>query len=191
MTPAHRRRGRKVHGVGWIHDGSAAARNKLTFGHRWVVVGVIVRPSFLTRPLCLPVLCRRWAGKGTTSTVDLAAQMVTTLTARVPHRRIHVVADAAYHGNSLRTLPARVSWTTRLPRNAVVYHRAPARTGKRGRPRLKGNRIGTPADAAATATFQTVPVTRYGRIDTVNIAILDCLWYWSVRTPAGPDDPHT
>ena len=60
---AHRRRGRKVHGAGWIHDGSAPARNKLAFGHRWVVVGVIVRPSFLSRPLCLPVLCRRWQGK--------------------------------------------------------------------------------------------------------------------------------
>jgi len=59
----------------------------------------------------------------------------------------------------------------------VLYHRAPARTGKRGRPRLKGDRIGTPAQAAATATFQTVAVARYGRTDTVSIAVLHCLWY--------------
>jgi hypothetical protein len=174
---AHRRRGRKVHGVGWIHDGSAPTRNKLAFGHRWVVVGVIVRPVFLSRPLCLPVLCRRWQGKGTASTVDLAAQMVTIIAGRVPGRRIHVVADAAYHGKSLRNVPAHLSWTTRLPRNAVLYHRAPAPTGKRGRPRLKGDRIGTPAQAAATAVFQTVPVARYGRSDTVSVAVLDCLWY--------------
>ena len=45
---AHRRRGKKVHGAGWIHDGSAASRNKLAFGHRWVVVGVIVRLAFLS-----------------------------------------------------------------------------------------------------------------------------------------------
>ncbi|HEY2672914.1 MAG TPA: transposase [Rugosimonospora sp.] len=174
---AHRRRGKKVHGVGWIHDGSAPSRNKLAFGHRWVVVGVIVRPSFLSRPLCLPVLCRRWQGKGTTSTVELAAQMITTIAARVPHRRVHVVADAAYHGQCLRDLPATVTWTTRLPRNAVLYHRAPAPTGKRGRPRLKGDRIGTPAQAAATAVWRTVNVARYGRTDTVRIAVLDCLWY--------------
>jgi hypothetical protein len=174
---AHRRRGRKVHGVGWIHDGSAPARNKLAFGHRWVVVGVIVRPSFLSRPLCLPVLCRRWRGKGTASTVDLAAQMITAIAGRVPGRRVHVVADAAYHGKGLRALPVQVSWTTRLPRNAVLYHRAPAPTGQRGRPRLKGDRIGTPAQAAATAVFQTVTVARYGRTDTVCIAVLDCLWY--------------
>jgi hypothetical protein len=149
---AHRRRGKKVHGVGWIHDGSAPSRNKLAFGHRWVVVGVIVRPAFLSRPLCLPVLCRRWQGKGTTSTVDLAAQMVTTIAGRVAGRRVHVVADAAYHGKGLRDLPAQVTWTTRLPRNAVLYHRAPAPTGKRGRPRLKGDRIGTPAQAAPSPT---------------------------------------
>ncbi|MEU5942708.1 transposase, partial [Micromonospora sp. NPDC047548] len=121
--------------------------------------------------------CRRWRGKGTASTVDLAAQMVTAIAGRVPGRRIHVVADAAYHGKGLRDLPAQISWTTRLPRNAVVYHRAPAPTGKRGRPRLKGDRIGTPAQAAATATWQTVAVARYGRVDTVRIAVLDCLWY--------------
>jgi hypothetical protein len=174
---AHRRRGKKVHGVGWIHDGSAPSRNKLAFGHRWVVVGVVVRLAFLSRPLCLPVLCRRWRGKGTASTVDLAAQMITTVAGRVPGRRVHVVADAAYHGKGLCELPAQVSFTTRLPRNAVLYHRAPARTGKRGRPRLKGDRIGSPAQAAATAVWQTTTVARYGRSDTVRIATLDCLWY--------------
>ena len=174
---AHRRRGRKVHGAGWIHDGSAPARNKLAFGHRWVVVGVIVRVSFLSRPLCLPVLCRRWRGKGTASTVELAQQMLTRIAGRLAGRRVHVVADAAYHGKALRDLPAEVTFTTRLPRNAVLYHRAPAPTGKRGRPRLKGDRIGTPAEAAATASLRTVTVARYGRVDTVSIAVLDCLWY--------------
>ncbi len=174
---AHRRRGKKVHGVGWIHDGSAPSRNKLAFGHRWVVVGVIVHVPFLSRPLCLPVLCRRWRGKGTTSTVDLATQMIMIVAGRVPGRRIHVVADAAYHGKGLRDLPAQISWTTRLPRNAVLYHRAPAPTGKRGRPRCKGDRIGTPTQAGATAAWQTMTVARYGRLDNVSVAVLNCLWY--------------
>ena len=174
---AHRRRGKQVHGAGWIHDGSAPSRNKLAFGHRWVVVGVVVRVPWLSRPVCLPVSCRRWQGKGAASTVEIAAQMITAIAARVPGRRVHVVADAAYHGKSLRDLPDLVTWTTRLPRNAVLYHRAPAPTGRRGRPRLKGDRIGTPAQAATTAVFQSLTVTRYGRSDTVSIAVLDCLWY--------------
>jgi hypothetical protein len=174
---AHRRRGRKVNRAGWIHDGSAPSRNKLAFGHRWVVVGVIVRVSFMSRPLCLPVLCRRWKGKGTPSTVELAHQMVTIIAGLVAGRRIHVVADAAYHGRGLRDLPTRLTWTTRLPRNAVLYHRAPAPTGKRGRPRLKGDRIGTPAQAAAHQVWQVVDVARYGRVETVRVAVIDCLWY--------------
>jgi hypothetical protein len=34
---------------------------------------------------------------------------------------IHVVADAAYHGPALRGLPDNVTWTCRIPRNAVLY----------------------------------------------------------------------
>jgi hypothetical protein len=40
-----------------------------------------------------------------------------------------------------------------------------------------GDRIGTPAQAAATCGWRTVSVARYGRVDTVSIAVLDCLWY--------------
>jgi hypothetical protein len=102
---------------------------------------------------------------------------VLALAERVPGRRIQVVADAAYHGKGLRDLPVQLTWTTRLPRNAVLYHRAPNSTGKRGRPRLKGDRIGTPVQAAADLIWQVVDVARYGRTDTVRIAALDCLWY--------------
>jgi hypothetical protein len=38
-----------------------------------------------------------------------------------PGRLVHVVADAAYHGPALRTLPENVTWTCRIPRNAVPY----------------------------------------------------------------------
>ena len=123
------------------------------------------------------MLCRRWQGKGTVSTVELALDMVTTIAGRVAARRIHVVADAAYHGRGLRDLPTQVTWTTRLPRNAVLYHRAPPATGRRGRPRLKGDRIGTPVQAAADAVWHVVTVARYGRVDTVRVAVFDCLWY--------------
>jgi hypothetical protein len=142
-----------------------------------VVVGIVVRVPFMTRPVCLPVLCRRWEGKGSASTVELARQMVGIIAARLPERRIHVVADAAYHAKSLQTLPAEVTWTTRLPRNATLFHRAPAPTGKRGRPRRKGDKIGNPGQVGAAAVWRAVKVARYGRVDTVRTAVVDCLWY--------------
>jgi len=179
---AHRRRGKKIHGVGWIHDGSAPSRNKLSFGHRWVVLALIVQLPFLSRPVALPVLVRRWKGKGTASVVDLAHAMVAALAAAFPDRALHVTGDAAYHSKILRELPPWVTWTTRLPANAVLYALAPPRTGRRGRPRTRGERLGRPADLATTAHWTKHTVHRYGRTEQVDLAEVACLWYGVFHT---------
>jgi hypothetical protein len=177
-----RRTGPRVHQARWTHDGSRPGRHKIGYGNRWVICGLVVALPFCTRPVCLPVLARLWAGKGTPSHVELAAQMLTLLTAALPGRRIDMVADSAYHGPALRALPSNVTVTTRLPANASLFDLAPPRTGKRGRPRLKGQPLGRPAAIAATATFTTTTVTRYGRTDTVHLAATTCLWHGAFGT---------
>jgi len=97
-------------------------------------------------------------------------------------RRLHVVADAAHHGKALRDLRESVTFTTLLPANSVLYDLTPPRTGRRGRPALKGDRLDTAAQLAATATFVKAQVNRYGRADTVHIAEIRCLWYGSLHT---------
>ena len=59
----------------------------------------------------------------------------------------------------------------------MLYQPAPPPTGRRGRPRTKGDRIGTPAQAAAGAAWRQATVARYGRTDTVHTAEVACLWY--------------
>ena len=94
-----------------------------------------------------------------------------------------MVADAAYHGPALKQLPASVTWTTRLPANAVLYALAPPRLpGERGRPCLKGLRLGTPAELAAAATWTPVTVRIYGRSHRTDLAALTCLWYGCLHT---------
>ena len=67
----------------------------------------------------------------------------------------------------------------------MLYGLAPPRTGRRGRPRTKGDRLGTPADLARQATWTTHPVVTYhGRTDVKHIATLRCLWYGSFHTRA-------
>ncbi len=192
-----RRCGRKVHGAAWQHDGSSPARTKVSFGTCFVTAGIIVSLPFCGRPVCLPVLARlhvpaagrkparaarRAAAAG--SRVSQAAALVTLLAQAFPGRAVHVAADAAYHGPALKTLPATVTWTTRLPRNAVLYGPAPPRVRKPGRPPRKGPRLGTPADLAAAASWTAARVRIYGRCQDTQLAEVTCLWYGCLDTAA-------
>src|SRR5712691_588779 len=181
------RTGPKVHGTGWQHDGSAKNPQKLSFGNCFVTVGIVVELPFCSRTWCLPVLARlHLPGKGAgPSKTAVAAELVALLADAFPGRRLNVVADAAYHGPALRALPSNVTWTCRLPRTSVLYGLAPPRTGRRGRPRTRGERLGTPADLARNATWTTHQVLTYhGRTDIKHIATVRCLWYGSFHTRA-------
>ncbi|MEV7233946.1 transposase [Streptomyces sp. NPDC051020] len=136
-----KRRGKKVFGAAWQRDGAATGPKPVGRGTCFVVVGLVVELPMLERPVCLPVMARPWRPKQKKSKVDIAASMLRFLAACHHGRRLHVVADAAYHGKSLRDLPRNVTFTTRLSATAVLYDLAPPRTGKRGRPALKGTRL--------------------------------------------------
>src|SRR6516165_8178030 len=181
-----RRAGRKVYGAGWQHDGSSPAKDKLSYGTCFVAAAILVRLPFCSREVGLPVLARlhlpgKEQGPGK---VETAAALVRLLALAFPGRLVHVVADAAYHGPALRGLPGNVTWTCRIPRGAVLYDLAPPRTGKRGRPRTKGERLGTPDDIAAAAAWATVTIPAYRREDVKHVAEVTCLWYgsWHTRT---------
>lgn len=176
-----RRRGKKVHAVGWFHDGSAAGQTKLGFGNNWVVVAIVVSLPFMTRPVALPVLAAL-AVKGGRSKPDLARDLVDAIAEHFSDRQIHIVGDAAYGTSAFIGLGDGMTMTTRAKTNAVFYHLAPPRTGKRGRPRLKGERIGTAGHIATTTTWQAVRVSRYGTTTTVHLAEQTCLWYGTWRT---------
>ena len=175
-----------MHGAGWQHDGSSPSGNKLSYGNCFVTAAILVRLPFCSREVGLPVLARlHLPGKGAgPGKVETAAALIRQLALAFPARPVHVVADAAYHGPALRTLPENVTWTCRIPRNAVLYALAPPRTGKRGRPRTKGERLGTAGDLAAAAAWAPVTVTAYGRRETRHVAEITCLWYgsWHTRT---------
>jgi hypothetical protein len=178
-----KRWGRKVAEARWAYDGSAQGGKKIAFGNTWVIAAVVVRLPWCSSPVALPVLFRLWRGKGTPSQVELAGQMLSLLAGAFPGPGIHGVGDAAFHGEPLKT--EGTTWTTRLPASAVLYAPAPPRTGKRGRPRVKGARLGKPAQIAAAASWQDVTVTCYGTTTTTQAAASDALWHGSFGTAPG------
>jgi DDE superfamily endonuclease len=173
-----RRRGKKVWAASWFHDGSAQGPAKTGYGNNWVVLAVRVRLPMVSRPVAVPVMAKLVI-KGTMSAsrLWLARRMATRLAAELPGRRVHVTADSAYAGEELKQLPDGVTWTTRLRSNAALHGLPPERTGKKGRPRVKGDRLPSLAKIAAAATFSQVTVTRYGKAETIAAAAVTCLWY--------------
>jgi DDE superfamily endonuclease len=176
-----KRSGKKVFGAAWHHDGGAKSPKPIGFGNCWVVAGIVVHLPFCSRPVCLPVLARLWRPRRTGKLAH-ALQMAELIAARHPNRTVHVVGDAAYAGEQLRGLDGQLTWTSRLKVTSVLHALAPPRAGRSGRPRTKGERLGTPADLARTATWLTAQVRHYGRTDTVQIAEIICLWYGAFHT---------
>lgn len=100
--------------------------------------------------------------------------MTQQLAGALPGRDIHVAADSAYAGEELSKLGSQVTWTTRLRKDAALHRPPPARTGRRGRPRVNGGRLPSLAGLAATAKFTPVTVTRYGKAATIQAATRAC-----------------
>jgi len=130
------------------------------------------------RPVAVPAPAKLVI-KDTTSAsrLWLARRMAQMIARALPGRKIHITGDAAYAGGELTKLPPGITWTTRLRKDAAPYGLPPARTARRGRPRVKGDKLPALGKLAATAAFAPVTVTRYGKTVTVQAAVITCLWH--------------
>jgi hypothetical protein len=172
-----KRRGKKIWAASWFHDGSAQGPAKTGYGNNWVVAAIVVTLPAIRRPVAIPVLAKLVIkGTSSASRLWLARRMTQMLAGTLPGRRVHVTADSAYAGGELKKLPASVTWTTRLRKDAALYDLPPARTGKRGRPPEKGGRLPTLATLAVTTAFTPLTVTRYGKTAVLSAAAVTCLW---------------
>jgi hypothetical protein len=178
-----RRWGRRVAEARWAYDGSAQGGKKIAFGNTWLIAALVVKLPCCPSPVALPVLFRLWRGKGTASQVRLAADLLELLVKAFPGREVHGTGDAAFHGEPL--VIKGTTFTTRLPASAVIHGPKPPPTGKRGRPRKKGDRIGTCRDAAAIADWQDVTVRIYGKDHKVQAAARPGLWHGSFAGAPG------
>jgi len=196
----YKRCGPKVWGVFWHHDATSTSSKPVAKGTCYVVIGIVVTPLFMTRSICLPIHVRLWipkpksakkrktnkADKNCPSKVDIAKHCVLAIVARYPDRRVNVCGDADYISQALRKLPNNITWTSRLRSDAALFEFAPPKTGKRGRPRTKGKRLGGLADIAKNVPWKKLNVRRYGADGdgavTVEVHSFTCLWHGVLGT---------
>src|SRR6266511_2710624 len=178
------RSGPKLHGAAWHHDGNGPGRHRPAWGHRWVVVGVIVHLPFLHRAVCLPVLARLWLpGDPDHTPLQLARELLDLACGHLDGRPVHLVGDAAYIGKPLQGLPAHVTVTARLRSDAALHQLPPPPTGRPGRPRVKGDRLPALIMLAAMTRYRWTPLTVrcYGKLEHQEALAIGCLWYGALK----------
>ena len=185
------RSGKRVWGAHYLHDGAQpeGSGRRTRWGNCWVVVVLIVQlPCLGDRPVGLPILFRLFRPKDQEhpdqpSQPVLARTLIDMILARFPERVVELVMDGAYATKAWRALPERVTVTTRMRCNAAVFELAPPKTGKRGRPPLKGARLASLAKLAAAAVFEPVTITAPdGRTRVEHVWQRTCLWYGPFHT---------
>jgi hypothetical protein len=185
------RSGRRVFGAHYLHDGAQpeGSGRRTRWGNCWVVVVLVVQLDCLGgRQVGLPVLFRLFRPKDDEhldrrSQPELARLLVDLVLARFPDPMVELIMDGAYATKAWRELPDRVTVTTRMRANAAVFALAPPRTGKRGRPALKGARLGSLAELAAAAAFTPVTICGPdGRGRVEHVWSTTCLWYGPFHT---------
>ena len=173
--------GRQVAGAGNFRDAERPTGQRVVYalGLNLVVVTLRITPPWGSMPIAIPVNARLHKKKDPITTVEHAAQMMRELAAWLPDRQLHLCADGAYASLAGAELP-RTHVTSRMRRDAALYDPAPPRTGKRGRPRLKGQRLPTPPEIAAQARprdWRKATVDVRGHKLERLILTRDVLWY--------------
>ena len=177
-----RKRGLKMFGTGMHHDPLASSRNKAitSWGHSWVMLGVIVEFPFRNgHYYCLPILFRLYLNKKSAARhrrvyrtrPEFAVELLALLCGAQKQRRFHAIADSAYGGQSvLCHLPDNCDLTSRLVQDARLYALSPERLpGAQGRPRVRGARLATPTQMLS-GRCRRASLNIYGRHERARLA---------------------
>jgi hypothetical protein len=173
--------GRNVNGAGIFRDAvrSSAGRVVYAMGLNLVVITLRVNPPWGGCPIALPINVRLRRKNDPATSVEHAAAMIGELAAWLPDRDFHLCADGAYATLAGAGLP-HCHITSRMRRDAALFEPAPPRTGRRGRPRTKGDRLPTPPELATQAPkrhWRRVTFDVRGHTAARLINVRDVLWY--------------
>ena len=190
--------GDKVYGKGCHRDPVRSTHSFTAFrwGHKWVVLALLVRFPFCRRRWALPLMVALYrpedpATDGITkrahkTPVDLLAQMLRVLIRWFPERTFVCCADGNYAAHDLAELaaanPQRLKFVSKFYPHANLFEPPPVYSGN-GRPPGKGKELPDPAQVVRdTSPGSLLRVAWYGgerrRVEVVSGT---GLWYRSGR----------
>lgn len=167
--------GRKVYGKARHRDPvrSSHGYTAWRYGHKWVVLAVLIRFPWANRPWALPVLVDlyrseeddRKRGRPHRTPARIMTTLLRLMILWFPDRRFVFVGDSGYGTHEMARFVhrhrRRLSLVSKLHPEANLFEPPPPYKGK-GRPPVKGPRRPKPREAVATATLQTETVAWYG-----------------------------
>lgn len=183
-------RGRQVYGKARHRDPVRSSHSYTAFryGHKWVVLAVLVRFPFATRPWALPILvalCRaaeldRQEHRRHYTPAQQVRRLLRLVLRWFPDRSFVFVGDGGYGTHELARFAAaqpRLTLVSKLHPKAGLYAPPPPYRGT-GRPRDKGAKLPTPQQAAGQLARQRLTVAWYGGgTRQVDAGTGTALWY--------------
>jgi hypothetical protein len=188
-------KGKRVHGKARHRDPvrSTHSYTAWRYGHKWVVLAVLVRFPFAPRPWALPVLVdlyrsaedNRRRNRPHRTPAQLTCRLLRLLLLRFPSRRFVFVGDSTYGTHEVARFAhrhrGRLTLVSKLHPDANLFEPPPPYTGK-GRPRVKGGRLPKPRQAAAVGRRRRLTVGWYGGgTRSVEVASDQGCWHKSGR----------
>jgi len=168
-------KGAKVFGKGCHRDPVRSTHSHLVFrwGHKWVVLAVLVRFPFTRRLWALPLLVALYrtekdniqAGRRHKTPAHLLRQLCCVLLRWFWQRRFVLSGDGNYGSHEMARFASRrrgrLTLVSKFYPDAQLYEPPPPYTGH-GRPRVKGKKAPTPEQVVAGSARTVGNVAWYG-----------------------------
>jgi hypothetical protein len=185
--------GPKVFGKGRHRDGVRSTHSYTAYrwGHKWVVLSVLVKFPFAIRPWALPVLAAlyrppewdRVQGTRHKTPAHIARLLLARLRRWFPQRHFIFVGDSGYGTSETarfcRKHGRHLTLVSKFYGDAALYAPPPPRTRRTmGRPRVKGQKLASPQEVVANTAKRTrLRVAWYGGT-TRDIEIVTGSGHW-------------
>lgn len=157
-------RGNKVYGKARHRDAvrSSHSHTVYRYGHKWIVLAILVELPYTNRPFALPILvtlyrsqqCDKQEGRRHKTPAELMCGLLAILMHWFPERKFDFAGDSAYGSHLMARFAyrhrKRLSLVSKFVPDANLFAPPPKRNKtKVGRPRVKGKALPKPQEVVA------------------------------------------